>query len=167
MDGIGSFFTLIRQELAPLCLAGGVVMVTLVVPAPITAAVECMLRVNVEMGAVLGARIVQTEGGDLRLLVTRIWEVPQDAYVLQKSDELIVASHGFVPPLAEIEAAGGMAIWLHTHPGDGASPRPSDRDFEVDRRLSDVFRLRTDAPFYGALIVSRDGGRRPVYGARR
>ena len=132
-------------------------MVTLVVPAPITAAVECMLRVNVEMGAVLGARIVQTEGGDLRLLVTRIWEVPQDAYVLQKSDELIVASHGFVPPLAEIEAAGGMAIWLHTHPGDGASPRPSDRDFEVDRRLSDVFRLRTDAPFYGALIVSRDG----------
>ena len=50
-----------------------------------------------------------------------------------------------------------MAIWLHTHPGHGASPRPSARDFEVDRRLSDVFRLRTDAAFYGALILSRDG----------
>ena len=136
---------------------GGVVTVTLVVPAPITATVESMLRVNVETGAVLGARIVQTKGGDLRLLAIGIWEVPPDAYVLQEPDELIVASHGFVPPLAEIETAGAMAIWLHTHPGDGASPRPSDRDIEVDRRLSDVFRLRTDAPFYGALIVAKDG----------
>ena len=116
-----------------------------------------MLRVDVETGAVLGARIVQTEDGDLRLLGIGIWEVPPDAYVLQKSDELIVASHGFVPPLAEIEATGAMAIWLHTHPRDGASPRPSDLDVEVDRQLSDVFRLRTDAAFYGALIVSKDG----------
>ena len=131
--------------------------VTLVVPPQIGDAVESMLRVDVETGAVLGARMVQTEGGDLRLLGIGIWEVPPDAYILQKSDELIVASHGYVPPLAEIEAAGAMAIWLHTHPRDGASPRPSDLDVEVDRRLSDVFRLRTDAPFYGALIVSKDG----------
>ena len=131
--------------------------VTLVVPSHIRGLVESMLRVDVETGAVLGARIVRTGGGDLRLLGIGIWEVPPDAYVLQKSDELIVASHGFVPPLAEIEAAGAMAIWLHTHPGDGASPRQSDLDVEVDRRLSDVFRLRTGAPFYGALIVSKDG----------
>ena len=131
--------------------------VTLVVPAQIAAAVESMLRVDVETGAVLGARIVRTEAGDLRLLGIGIWEVPPDAYVLRKSDELIVASHGFVPPLAEIEAAGAMAIWLHTHPGGGASSQPSDLDFEVDRQLSDVFRFRTDAPFYGALIVSKDG----------
>ncbi|MYC90518.1 MAG: ThiF family adenylyltransferase [Gemmatimonadetes bacterium] len=131
--------------------------VTLVVPAPITATAKRMLRANVETGAVLGARIVQTEGGNLRLLAIGIWEVPQDAYLLQRSDELVVASHGFIPPLAEIEAAGGMAIWVHTHPGDGASPRPSERDFEVDRRLSEVFRLRTGAPFYGALVLSSDG----------
>ena len=131
--------------------------VTLVVPAPITDIAKRMLRAKVETGAVLGARIVQTEGGDLRLLAIGIWEVPQDAYVLRRSDELIVASHGFIPPLAEIEAAGGMAIWLHTHPGHRASPRPSPRDFEVDRLLSDVFRLRTGAAFYGALILSRDG----------
>ena len=114
-----------------------------------------MLCLDVETGAVLGARIVQTQGGDLRLLGVQIWEVPPEAYVRRKSDELIVPSHGFVPPLAEIEAAGVMAIWLHTHPS-GASPRPSDLDVEVDRQLSDVFRLRTDAPFYGALIVSKE-----------
>ena len=131
--------------------------VTLVVPSHIRAVVESMLRVDVETGAVLGARIVQTESGDLRLLGIRIWEVPPDAYVLQKSDELIVASHGFVPPLAEIEAAGAMAVWLHTHPGDGASPQPSALDVEVDRQLSDVFRLRTGTAFYGALIVAKDG----------
>ena len=131
--------------------------VTLVVPPHIRAVVSSMLRVDVETGAILGARIVQTEGGDLRLLGIGIWEVPPDAYVLQTPRELIVASHGFVPPLAEIEAAGAMAIWLHTHPREGASPRPSDLDVEVDRQLSDVFRLRTDAPFYGALIVSKNG----------
>ena len=84
--------------------------VTLVVPPHIRAVISSMLRVDAETGAVLGARIVHTEGGDLRLLGIGIWEVPPDAYVLQKSDELIVASHGFVPPLAEIEAAGAMAI---------------------------------------------------------
>ena len=131
--------------------------VTLVVPAPIAATAERMLRGNLETGAVLGARIVRTVGGDLRLLAIGIWEVPRNAYVLRRADELIVASHGFIPPLRDIEAAGGMAIWLHTHPGDRASPRPSDRDIEVDRLLSDVFRLRTDAPFYGALIIARDG----------
>ena len=130
--------------------------VTLVVPPHIRGVIESMLRVDAETGAVLGARIVQTEGGDLRLLGMGIWEVPPDAYVLQTPNELIVASHGFVPPLAEIEAAGAMAIWLHTHPRDGASPRPSDLDVKVDRQLSDVFRLRTDAPFYGALIVSKN-----------
>ena len=131
--------------------------VTLVVPPHIRAVISSMLRVDVETGAVLGARIVHTEGGDLRLLGIGIWEVPPDAYVLQKSDELIVASHGFVPPLAEIEAAGAMAIWLHTHPRAGASARPSDLDVKVDRQLSDVFRLRTDAPLYGALIVAKNG----------
>ena len=131
--------------------------VTLVVPPHIRAVVSSMLRVDVETGAILGARIVQTEGGDLRLLGIGIWEVPADAYVLQTPRELIVASHGFVPPLGEIEAAGAMAIWLHTHPREEASPRPSDLDVEVDRQLSDVFRLRTDAPFYGALIVSKNG----------
>ena len=111
-----AFFTLIREELGTLRPRGGVVTVTLVVPPQIGDAVESMLRVDVETGAVLGARMVQTEGGDLRLLAIGIWEVPPDAYILQKSDELIVASHGYVPPLAEIEAAGAMAIWLHTHP---------------------------------------------------
>ena len=42
--------------------------VTLVVPPHIRAVISSMLRVDVETGAVLGARIVHTEGGDLRLL---------------------------------------------------------------------------------------------------
>lgn len=131
--------------------------VTLVVPPHIRTVILSMLRVNVETGAVLGARIVKTKDGNLRLLGIGIWEVPSDAYVVQTPHELIVASHGFVPPLAKLEAAGAMAIWLHTHPREGASPRPSNRDVEVDRQLSDLFRLRTNAPFYGALIVSKSG----------
>ena len=131
--------------------------VTLVVPPHIRAVISSMLRVETETGAVLGARIVRTKGGAVRLLGIGIWEVPSDAYVLQTPSELIVASHGYVAPLAEIEAAGAMAIWVHTHPRDGASPRPSDLDLRVDRQLSGVFRLRTGAAFYGALILAKEG----------
>jgi hypothetical protein len=56
--------------------------------------------------------------------------------------------------LSEAETLGATAIWLHTHPGENAIPRPSKHDHEVDRQIGDLFRLRTGSPYYGTLIVS-------------
>ena len=49
-------------------------------------------------------------------------------------------------------------IWLHIHPGDRASPKPSKRDDIVDGELTDVFRLRSGSDLYGAVVVARKSG---------
>ena len=131
---------------------------TLVLPETITAQVRSSLEIDVETGAVLWANPVHTTGGNLRLLAVGFWPVPEDAYVVRTPAELLVASHGFVPPLAEIEEAGAVPIWMHTHPAEGASARRSEMDVVVDRELSELFRTRTGSPYYGALIVSRQDG---------
>lgn len=59
-----------------------------------------------------------------------------------------------MPALARAEHLGAAALWVHTHPGDGSSPAPSDHDALVDRQLAETFRLRTGSDYYGALIVS-------------
>jgi molybdopterin/thiamine biosynthesis adenylyltransferase len=50
------------------------------------------------------------------------------------------------------------AIWLHTHPGDSSSARPSPHDEIVDQELADLFRLRTGSVFYGALVLAHQSG---------
>ncbi len=69
-----------------------------------------------------------------------------------------IASHGYVPALAAAEAEACVPIWLHTHPGDGASPRPSHHDEIVDEQLCDLFRLRSGSPYYVSLVVSHEDG---------
>ena len=59
-----------------------------------------------------------------------------------------------MPFLAEAEALGAVAIWVHTHPGMESPPRPSEHDWEVDRQIADLFRLRSGASYYGTLIFS-------------
>ena len=130
---------------------------TLVLPEKIAACVRSSLAFDVETGAVLWANPVHTTGGNLRLLGVGFWPVPEDAYLKRTPVELLVASHGFVPPLAEIEETGTVPIWMHTHPTKGASARGSAKDVVVDRQLSELFRARTGSPYYGALIVSRQG----------
>jgi len=49
-----------------------------------------------------------------------------------------------------------VPIWMHTHPGEGSSPRSSRHDRKVDSQLSDLFRLRADSAYYGALIVATE-----------
>ena len=45
-------------------------------------------------------------------------------------------------------------MWVHTHPGVDSCPRPSIHDEEVDRQIANLFRLRSDNPYYGAIIFS-------------
>lgn len=131
---------------------------TLVVPEPIANELSEAASGTVESGGVLLARRVETPAGDLRLLGHAMRWVPAHAYRVREATELVVASEGFVPALAEAEEHGSIPIWTHTHPGTRSSPMPSARDRVVDARLADVFRLRSGSSWYGALIVSLTGG---------
>jgi hypothetical protein len=85
--------------------------------------------------------------------------VPENAYIRRGWDHLSIASEGYVPFLAEAERIGAVAIWVHTHPGLDARPQPSTHDDEVDRQIADLFRLRSNTPYYGTLIISpRENG---------
>jgi proteasome lid subunit RPN8/RPN11 len=83
--------------------------------------------------------------------------VPVNAYDRREADELLIRSEGYVPALAIAEEAGCVPIWFHTHPGTSSDSRPSDHDLEVNKSLSEVFRLRADSPFYGSLIIAPNG----------
>ncbi|CAN5429092.1 hypothetical protein BH09ACT10_BH09ACT10_20800 [soil metagenome] len=130
---------------------------TLVVPGHIADRVRDLARSEVETGGVLLASLVRTQAGDIRLLATELHEVPDDAYEKREAQQLLIGSHGYVPALARAEEVQAVPIWFHTHPGKASSPRKSKHDKVVDNQLSDLFRLRADSDYYGALIVSIDG----------
>ena len=133
--------------------------VTLVLPDQIAAELFDSTSADVETACVLLARRVETPGGNLRLLARALHWVPDDAYRRREATALSIASHGYVPALAEAEADGSVPIWLHTHPGNDSSPRPSKRDELVDEQLTDVFRLRAVSPLYGSIVIARPEGR--------
>lgn len=128
--------------------------VTLVVPEPVATELSAAATADVETGGVLLARQVETPSGNVRLLGHEVHWVPEYAYRLRDSTQLVVNSEGYVPALAAAERHGSVPIWLHTHPGVDASPRPSARDHVVNTRLADLFQLRSGSPWYGALILS-------------
>lgn len=130
---------------------------TLVLPGHIADRVRNLACSEVETGGVLLASLVRTPAGDVRLLATELHEVPDDAYERREVQQLLIRSHGYVPALARAEEQHALPIWFHTHPGDGSSPRKSKHDKIVDSQLSDLFRLRADSDYYGALIISTDG----------
>ena len=131
--------------------------VTLVLPQQIAGALLEAAAADVETAGVLLARHVKTPNGDVRLLAREMHWVPDDAYLVRDATALSIASHGYLPALAAAEADLSVPIWLHTHPGNGSSPRPSKRDKIVDEELTDLFRLRSGSPLYGAIVVSRTG----------
>ena len=130
---------------------------TLVLPESIAKELSEAASSPVESGGVLLARHVETLTGGIRLLGHTMRWVPAHAYRTREATELVVASEGFVPALAEAEEHESIPIWTHTHPGIRSTPTPSARDRVVDARLADVFRLRSGSPWYGALIVSQTG----------
>lgn len=128
---------------------------TLVVPESIANELSEAAAGTVESGGVLLARYVATPTGNTRLLGHTMRWVPAHAYQTRKATELVVASEGFVPAVAEAEEHESIPIWTHTHPGAISTPVPSARDHIVDARLADAFRLRSGNPWYGSLIVSQ------------
>lgn len=131
---------------------------TLVLPGWIASRLVELAQLTVETGAVLLARPVFVNGAVERLLAIRLLEVPDSAYIRRSAESLLVRSDGYVPALAAAELLSAIPIWLHTHPGNGASPRPSEHDNEVDRQLSEAFRIRSGQPFYGAVVIAHDSG---------
>lgn len=132
--------------------------VTLVVPQHIAEKLSDAAAKPVETGGVLLARWVETPSGSTRLLAHQIHWVPGDAYEKRSPTELIVTSEGFVPALASAAQHQSVAIWTHTHPGHGARALPSARDRQVDESLAETFRVRTGSPWYGALVLTANGG---------
>ena len=131
--------------------------ITLVLPSTLGERLHEVASQLVETGAVLLVRPVHTPSGSLRLLGVELHEVPETAYVRREVDELLIRSEGYVPALGRAAEIGAVPIWVHTHPGDGSSLRASSHDHEVDRLLTDVFRIRASSSYYGALIVGVEG----------
>lgn len=132
--------------------------VTLVLPDKIAGELSEAAAADVETAGVLLARSVETPSGNVRLLGRKLHWVPDDAYQSRSATALSISSRGYVPALAAAETDQAVPIWVHTHPGDMAIPKPSRDDHVVDEELSDLFRLRSGSPLYGAMIVSRTGG---------
>ena len=133
--------------------------VTLVLPDRIAAELLDTATADIETACVLLARQLETPGGNVRLLARGLHWVPDDAYRRRDATALSIVSDGYVPALAAAEADQSVPIWLHTHPGNDSSPKPSKHDEIVDEQLADLFRLRADSPLYGALAIARPRGR--------
>ena len=133
--------------------------VTLVIPWTIAAELDKAASAEVESAGVLLARCVNTPSGDVRLLGRQMYWVPESAYHERTATALSIASHGYVPFLRAAELDGSVPIWLHTHPGPESSPLPSYYDEDVDKELSDLFRLRSSSPMYGSVVLAHTGHR--------
>ncbi len=103
--------------------------------------------------------VAETPEGNCRVLARNMRWVDDRAYIRRERDSLAIASDGYVPALAEADRVGATCLWVHTHPGNNALPVQSRHDRIVDCQLADLFRLRANSPFYGALVFSpREGG---------
>ena len=131
--------------------------ITLVLPQHIADQLHEAVAADVESAGVLLARPVQTDQSNLRLLGRSMHWVPDDAYLVRNETSLSIPSHGYIPTLAAAESDKAVPIWLHTHPGGESTPRPSEFDKIVDQELSDLFRLRSGSPMYGAVVVAKTG----------
>jgi hypothetical protein len=129
------------------------VTTTLVLPEHLEAILREWVELDLETGAVLLARAVTTSDG-VKLLGTHLIPVPDEAYEIREVDSLQIGSRGYVPPLRLAEESQSVPIWLHTHPGNGSSPKPSRHDRVVDTKLQDLFRLRSGSDYYGELVIS-------------
>jgi molybdopterin/thiamine biosynthesis adenylyltransferase len=128
--------------------------VALVLPQPIMRQVADVTVHPLETAGVLLATVVIVNSDHIRLLAREYHPVADTSYARRKVDGLTIESAGYVPALARAEELGAMAIWVHTHPGIGSSPQPSQNDDVVDSLLAETFRLRTGSAYYGALILS-------------
>ena len=128
--------------------------VTLVVPDQIATQLYAAAGESVETGAVLLVSVVVDSNGDMRLLGREIHWVSDEAYLVRDSHRLSITSDGYVPALGIADDISASCLWVHTHPGKGSIPLPSEHDEVVDREINDLFRIRSGSDYYGTLIVS-------------
>jgi molybdopterin/thiamine biosynthesis adenylyltransferase len=141
-----------------MCVGAGEVKATIVLPDNIADQLQSTALNPLETAGVLLVSVVETEEGDIRLLGREIHWVGDSAYLRREYNSLSIASHGYVNALGRAEQLGACAVWLHTHPGLDSQPIPSSHDDIVDGQIADVFRLRSNSPYYGALIISPCSG---------
>ena len=132
--------------------------VTLVITGDLRAELLRAAEDELETAGVMLANLIASGDGRLRLLASGIRWCPAQSYAERHETGLLITSDGYVPALGEAEDARSVALWLHTHPGDGASPRPSRHDKKVDDQLGEVFRLRTGSDHYGSVVISAQNG---------
>lgn len=132
--------------------------VTLVIPDSVANQIDEISKHDLETAGVLLVSVVECADREFRLLAREYHPVDDSSYLRRHEDALTIASGGYVPALARAEQLGAAALWVHTHPGEGSSPTPSQYDDVVDTKLAETFRLRTGSDYYGALILSPAAG---------
>jgi molybdopterin/thiamine biosynthesis adenylyltransferase len=128
--------------------------VSVIIPQSVMEELRAMASLPIETAGVMLAGIAEAPNGDVRVLARRMRWVDESAYIRREWDGLSIRSDGYVHALSEAEGLSATCLWVHTHPGENSSPRPSQHDRIVDREIADLFRLRSGSPFYGALIFS-------------
>jgi len=128
--------------------------ISIVVPQTLMEELHTVAMLPTETAGVMLVGVAEAPNGDVRLLARCMRWVDESAYDRREWNGLTIRSEGYVHALAEAETLGAACIWVHTHPGEDASPRPSEHDRVVDREIADLFRLRSGSPYYGALIFS-------------
>ena len=132
--------------------------VTLVIPDSIARQLDAIVAHPLEMAGVLLVSVVKVAPEQLRLLAREYHGVNPSSYLRRLDDALTITSDGYVSALARADQLGTSALWVHTHPGEGASPLPSRHDEIVDSQLAEPFRLRSGSDWYGALVLSPSNG---------
>ena len=141
--------------------------VTLVLPEQLAADLLHAAEADVETACVLLARQVETPAGNVRLLARALHWVPDEAYRRRNATALTITSDGYVPALAAAEADESVPIWLHTHPGNNSSPKPSKHDHLVDQQLADLFRAPCREPTIRCGCHCSVGRAALLHGSRR
>ena len=129
-------------------------MGTLVLTEKISQQILERSRQRDEVAGVLLCGLVRGEEGNVRLTSREMVWLDNSAYDEQSPYSLLLNSQGYIQPLSRAEAIGATPIWVHTHPGESASPLPSSHDVVVDKNIAEVFRIRSGSNYYGALIFS-------------
>jgi proteasome lid subunit RPN8/RPN11 len=132
--------------------------VTLVMTEAMSRELLVASRDELESAGVVLAQAVVAGNGSIRLLATEIQWCSENSYLERHRTGLKIASDGYVPALSDAEQSGSVAIWMHTHPGKGSSPRASRYDTLVDEQLVDLFQLRTNSAYYASIVISSDAG---------
>jgi hypothetical protein len=119
----------------------------------------------VETAAVLIAKLIPLDSDQAVLLGTALVPVPEEAYEVRTGEALQITSDGYVHSLKTARDQGAVAIWVHSHPGNGSLPNSSRHDRRVNAQLAPLFGAQTESDEYGYLIVSHDDGALTFTGA--